>query len=570
VLHKCYTFGARQGDTLEENMAFYLVKRKKSLALYFKLRVPDDLREVVGRDELFWSLGTRDVLEAKFRANVLAQKVKGVFHALKEGDMDLTKEQIDRLLKKHLREVLDESERDRVMSSRPLSAADLYDHLEVLSLIASQTREELARNEYSRIGRYVDDLLAENGVEGVDRKSETYKTLCRELLKVHVKALEVEEKRAVGDYSGEAEVDLPAPAVQETAEEGETLSKIIDLYVTEGRRAERWLPKTEHQVISSLQLLQEVIRDLPVSQIDHAVLREYKETLLALPPNIRKSPAYRDLSIPDILTLKPEKTMSLITVNNQLTRASALFGWAVKNGFMDRNPAERMQVPARKRPDMQREVFTTKDLKTIFHSREYVEDRHRHSYAFWVPIIALFSGMRLEEICQLHLSDIHKAEGGTWVFDINKRDEKKVKTQFSERLVPVHDFLINELGLLDWVFHLKAQGHRRLFPELTHRREGYGTAVSRWFQRFRERVGLTGKTGKKDFHSFRHTFIDNLKQAQADMTLVGELVGHASGSITWSRYGKPYRAKTLKEEVIDRVRYELDLSHLTRSKFSGR
>lgn len=31
--------------------------------------------------------------------------------------------------------------------------------------------------------------------------------------------------------------------------------------------------------------------------------------------------------------------------------------------------------------------------------------------AFWVPLIALFSGMRMNEICQLHVADIHRLDG---------------------------------------------------------------------------------------------------------------------------------------------------------------
>ncbi len=42
-----------------------------------------------------------------------------------------------------------------------------------------------------------------------------------------------------------------------------------------------------------------------------------------------------------------------------------------------------------------------------------------------MPVIALHSGAKLEEICQLHLADIRQ-EDGVWVFDINNQAGKAI------------------------------------------------------------------------------------------------------------------------------------------------
>lgn len=83
---------------------------------------------------------------------------------------------------------------------------------------------------------------------------------------------------------------------------------------------------------------------------------------------------------------------------------------------------------------------------------------------FWVPLIGLFSGMRLGEIVQLHRSDLLCVDG-VWVFDINRAEDakKKVKTETSLRQVPVHHTLI-DLGLLE-----RRENNslgKRLFPDL--------------------------------------------------------------------------------------------------------
>ena len=62
---------------------------------------------------------------------------------------------------------------------------------------------------------------------------------------------------------------------------------------------------------------------------------------------------------------------------------------------------------------------------------------------FWVPLIALFSGMRMNEICQLDVSDIRCVDGVD-CFVITSRSngggaDKKVKTSTSERFVPIAD-----------------------------------------------------------------------------------------------------------------------------------
>lgn len=46
--------------------------------------------------------------------------------------------------------------------------------------------------------------------------------------------------------------------------------------------------------------------------------------------------------------------------------------------------------------------------------------------AFWLPLIAVFSGLRQEEIGQLHVADIQR-EDGMWFFDINKRPPRMLK-----------------------------------------------------------------------------------------------------------------------------------------------
>lgn len=122
------------------------------------------------------------------------------------------------------------------------------------------------------------------------------------------------------------------------------------------------------------------------------------------------------------------------------------------------------------------------------------------------------------------------------------RPDQKLKNDGSERLVPIHSRL-KALGFMEYVAGQRQDGHARLFPELTlHKKHGYSAAPSKWFARVRAQLGFEGK---KDFHSFRHTFADHLKQKGVSEALVGGVLGHQTGGITFGRYGKDFRPEVL-------------------------
>lgn len=159
-----------------------------------------------------------------------------------------------------------------------------------------------------------------------------------------------------------------------------------------------------------------------------------------------------------------------------------------------------------------------------------------------MPLIALYTGARLEEICQLHLDDIHEVDG-IWVLDINNKGEKNVKSQTSARLVPVHSKLI-ELGMIKYCKILLNQGQERLFPELNKGKKGYSAQAGRWFNdRYKGKMGVVSTL--KSFHSFRHTMIDQLKQKGTIEYNIKALAGHKNDSITTGLYGKPPEPKAL-------------------------
>lgn len=323
------------------------------------------------------------------------------------------------------------------------------------------------------------------------------------------------------------------------------LSAVIDAFCDNRIAEKSWSAKTEAENRAIYVLWLQIVGDQPIETYGYEQHREYKTRLMKLPPNINKKPVCRGKSIDQIIAMKLPP-MTVTTVNKNLGRVGSLFSWAVAHGYTTLNPASSMTITSQRSAKEQRDVFSEADLLTLFGTTEYTKGRHSSSHMHWIPLIGYYAGARLNEIAQLHLADFVEVEGIP-MFSFNPDGEhKKIKTRAGVRKVPIHPELIR-LGLLAHVALLKKQGMDRLFPELTPGRDGYGQLPSKWFARYRKRCKITAPG--KVFHSFRHTFVTYLMQADVPKERIAALVGHEDDSETFGRYGKSFNASTLLKDV---------------------
>ena len=163
---------------------------------YFRYTLPPDISKVVGKQGLRYSLKTGYIKQAERKARRLAGTVEEFISEVRQERhiiMKLSETQIQSLLDQHLRQSLNDDEERRVSANR-IDPDDLDDELETITFIKSDLREELAVNDYEGISSHVDDLLKELNIKP-DKKSENYKKLCRELLKVNIRILDILLKR---------------------------------------------------------------------------------------------------------------------------------------------------------------------------------------------------------------------------------------------------------------------------------------------------------------------------------------------------------------------------------------
>ncbi len=183
--------------------------------------------------------------------------------------------------------------------------------------------------------------------------------------------------------------------------------------------------------------------------------------------------------------------------------------------------------------------------------------------ARWLPLLALFTGARLEELGTLRATDV-QVDGDIDILDINTLDEgKRLKTKSSRRKVPIHAELVR-LGFLVYVEARRKSGAGALlFPDLKADSKGVMTGNwSKWWGRYVRANGITDP--RKVFHSFRHTFKTECRAVGMGREFHDAITGHSSGGVG-ERYGERYPVPVLAREIA-KVKYEgLDLSPLVSS-----
>jgi integrase len=278
-------------------------------------------------------------------------------------------------------------------------------------------------------------------------------------------------------------------------------------------------------------------------------INELAKILLVYPANKNKKHQYKNNQPRDFLHINTAHSdrLSPTTKKKYITHIGTFLRWLKSTDFTSIDldaPLKSLKIHRTRAAD-QRSVFTATDLAKLFNSDAYTLGRHQTASRFWVPLIALYSGARLNEICQLSTNDIHMDDSGDrWVIDFNENDDvpfKSLKKPHHARLVPVHQNLL-KLGFIDYWESIK-KTHVRLFPELTYKRDEnkYGNDIQKWFNRtYCNKRNCNITTAKTSFHSFRHTVITHLATVHSisENKVAAGLGQSATGGVYETRYAK--------------------------------
>lgn len=150
--------------------------------------------------------------------------------------------------------------------------------------------------------------------------------------------------------------------------------------------------------------------------------------------------------------------------------------------------------------------------------------------AYWVPLLGLYTGARLGELCQLTPADVQTVEGIPAIAITDDGDGKTVKTAAGKRTIPLHPELIR-LGFLSYAQRMKDQRAASLWPRMSLRKDKPSDYFGRWFLLLRESVGLQGAGGVTS-HYFRHTVRTVMHRAGMSEATMDRITGHETpGSV---------------------------------------
>jgi integrase len=354
---------------------------------------------------------------------------------------------------------------------------------------------------------------------------ESFDRLCEALAWAEVRYWKIALKRFSDDWTTETTINLTTFSRQQDAA---TLGDIAERKMleekTEGRRKEDFQRAVERFKVLHGEIL--------INQITPRHVVQQKDQFV-------------------------EQGLAAATTNKRLSDLSSILNYAKQNHIIPQNPAREIRAGGAKTTGPPRESYSKADLKALFSGPVHTKgDRPKAGQgeaAYWLPLVSLYSGARFAEIGQLSVSDVGETESDIPYLDINRIDGKRVKNNNSIRRIPIHKELIKR-GFLGYV----STQSDRLFPgvDWAINKNGepsqFGKAWGQWFGRYKEAQGITGK---KDFHSFRHTFIDACKDASIDGDLWRKITGHAPQDVGGG-YGSSDLLERLKKE-IDKVKYEV-------------
>lgn len=385
------------------------------------------------------------------------------------------------------------------------------------------------RAKYFAAGRLEDfNLEAREGLE-------TYQTILDGGDAVGLSLSEAEGMRVatLAILTGEGAAALAAaPAVKPTASGGPRvpLADVLDKW-----KAERTpQPRTVRDLTRTVKRFEAVVGKLAVQDVTKQHVIAFKDALLSE----GKSPGNINVIIPFLGTL---------------------FNYAVDNDLIPANPAKGIKVADKRRAKDKRLHFDRDELKAMFSGPVHIDGARPvgggGEAAYWLPLLALYTGARQTELGQLHPDDVYEEsyegpdgnELSAWVMRFAENEERgqKVKTEGSERRIPIHPDLI-ALGLLKVVAAAKAERRARVFHKINPTAAGELMGNwSKWFSRYLRKVcGVADE--RVVFHSFRHSFKHYARACGLDKAVNDAITEHETGE-TGDDYGPAYPLHPLVE-----------------------
>lgn len=239
------------------------------------------------------------------------------------------------------------------------------------------------------------------------------------------------------------------------------------------------------------------------------------------------------------------------TKHDRMTWVKSLLKYACRDlELIPRNPWEGLEIEHK--TEKRRAPWTLEQMRAffgmpLFQSYDLPATwRAGKDAAYWIPLLGLYTGARIGELCQLRVEDIDSDQSGAFIRISEEADGAKVKTEAGLRSVPVHSELVR-LGFLEYVEATRKTGAVSLWPAMRFREGKPGGYFSDWFGSFRKTCPIE----IPDFHSLRHTVRTAMTEARIAEAVQDRITGHEVRGSTGTRvYAHP---KAVLREAVEAI-----------------
>jgi integrase len=481
---------------------------------WYRKRVPERLKPLVGKTEEKISLRTRDPDEARIEFARISLEVEERWRRLSAGLRSLSEREAAGMAGEIYR-VMVEEHGDNPSSMPGRSLALMLDQAAIrpgsIQMVpfgnnpdaVKVLTERLFANRAEQNAQRIDDWLK---TRGLLLDPESRKMVSVAVDKAILNAREHLARMAGGDYSDDPaasrfpKFELQKPKDNDLAKPKACVSfdEIIDAKAEKKRTGKNSKPLPEKSISKYKRIAREF-----------ATFRGSDD---ATTTTVDEVDAWGDAMLEAAL-------LGNRTIADKLTNLGTIINWG-RGMRKYREPmasAEiitgRIELPEWEEKPADETSYTMDEARHVMRkARDETESRTR-----WLPWICLYAGLRISEANALRKEDFFQCEG-RWFFRVTTRGGRTLKTNRSERKIPVHPALEGE-GFLHWV---RAAEDGRLFAP------GATSFVGRWVRG--DSVGITREEISPN-HGLRHLFVDLCRRDGVQDEPREYLSGHASAKV---------------------------------------
>jgi integrase len=530
----------------------YLYQRPDSEKWQFRRSVPKHLQASIGKSSITASLRTPDAKVAAKRARELAVETDHLFathEARLEGvneipptagvDGDKQPQKLQRwmipsLVERYKAAILETDEFER-----PKTVADLHARRAELTRELQALEDACAIQDVSFAECNVEDMLETEGFDVATTEPNLLQHYTLQLMQADLQVIKSQLERLRG-------IDVPTPEMPAAPGENDSWEHYLDYWAGE-RHPE---PKTVDEARSQVARLRKFSGDKAPVELTVGDIRAYSE-------HLQKTEKLSKSRVKTIFAL-----LRPILQTNLESGRTALKA----NPFME----VKIKVPPKEVEE--RQPFELSHLRLLFKTEVFIASSRPSKgggdAAFWLPLLAAFSGARQEELGQLMVSDVETWGNRMFLRITDLDDEQGVKNTISKRHVPVHNELL-KIGFERYVEQMRSTGHERLFPDLKPNKYGVLTAqFSTWFNDYLDKHVVDDL--RYNFHSFRHAFEEYGGRCGLSQYQIDGILGHQPEGMA-RRYGKKRAGRRIYDPMelaagmdLYEIR-DVDFSHLYNS-----